>query len=153
MRVVEDYARFALNDDNISRELKQLRHDLAAAIGSVLGMAILHRDTPGDVGTDNKTESEGRREGLSAVVIAAGKRLGEALRVIEECLKVPPVPSPAESGAEPPVRALAALAVEGIRYRFYDLELRIARTLAPAIGWRTLGSMCSSPNPHVGSRG
>src|SRR5512143_2545889 len=83
LRVVEDYARFALDDDGLCGELKQLRHDLASAIGPLLGEAMLHRDTPGDVGTDNKTASEGVRQGLGAVVTAAGKRLGEALRVIE----------------------------------------------------------------------
>ena len=31
LRVVEDYARFHLNDDSLSGELKQLRHDLATA--------------------------------------------------------------------------------------------------------------------------
>ncbi len=34
LRVVEDYARFVLNDDALCGELKQLRHDLVAATRS-----------------------------------------------------------------------------------------------------------------------
>lgn len=116
LRVLEDYARFALNHDGLSGELKQLRHDLAAALRDVLGETILHRDTPGDVGTDNKTAAEGVREDLAAVVTAAGKRLAEALRVMEEVGKVG-----AGWGPE----------IERIRYRFYELEQQIARTLRP----------------------
>ena len=115
LRVLEDYARFALDHDALSSALKQIRHDLSAATGPWLADAILARDTPGDVGTDNKTPAETQRDDLAAVVTAAGKRLGEALRVIEEMLKVADVPSAAK--------------VEAIRYRFYDLEQQIARTL------------------------
>jgi len=115
LRVLEDYARYVLDHDDLSGELKEVRHGLAGVVGPWLGKAILHRDTPGDVGTDHKTAAEGRREDLSAVVTAAGKRLGEALRVIEEALKIQD--------------AAAAGAVEKLRYRFYDLEQKIARTL------------------------
>src|SRR5213079_407857 len=51
LRVVEDYARFVLNNDAICGELKQLRHDLATSTAAIARDAILHRDTPGDVGT------------------------------------------------------------------------------------------------------
>ncbi len=115
LRVLEDYARFALNHDGLSAELKEIRHGLADVLGPILPEAILHRDTPGDVGTDNKTPAEARREDLGAVVTAAGKRLGEALRVIEESLKI--------RDAE------RAGAVERLRYRFYDVEQKTARTL------------------------
>ena len=63
LRVVEDYARFVLNDDRLCASLKQLRHDLSAATAGFVGDAILHRDTPGDVGTTAKTQAEFEREG------------------------------------------------------------------------------------------
>src|SRR5688572_30366906 len=87
LRVLEDYARFALDHDELSARLKELRHELTMVLKEHVAEAILHRDTPGDVGTDHKTVGEGRREDLAAVVTAAGKRLAEALRVIEEVLK------------------------------------------------------------------
>lgn len=118
LRVIEDYARFVLDDAASCGELKHLRHELAAAVGGLLAEAILWRDTPGDVGTEVKTPAETSREDLSHVVTAAGKRLGEALRVIEETLKV----------SDPP----AARAVERVRYRFYSVEQRVALTLRPA---------------------
>jgi thiamine-phosphate pyrophosphorylase len=117
LRVVEDYARFVLDDAALSGELKQLRHDFAAATAEFVPDAVLHRDTPGDVGTSNKTEAEQSREDVAHVVTAAGKRLGEALRTIEEYLKT--------------VDATAASRVESIRYRFYEVEHRIAFSLRP----------------------
>jgi thiamine-phosphate pyrophosphorylase len=126
LRVVEDYARFVLNDEKLSGRVKQIRHDLTAVLRSYLGEAILHRDTPGDVGVDNKTDAEMRRADVADVVTAAGKRVGEALRAIEEYAK---------TIGPPP---LDARAVEGIRYRFYDAEQVVARTLRPAGRFETV---------------
>ena len=118
LRVIEDYARFALNDEALCGSLKGLRHDLAAATSTFVDEAILHRDTPGDVGTATKTAAELSRNDVAHVVTAAGKRLGEALRTIEEYLKT--------------IDPTGASMVESIRYRFYDFERQIAFTLRPA---------------------
>jgi thiamine-phosphate pyrophosphorylase len=118
LRVTEDFARFVLDDRDLSAGLKEIRHGLATVLGPMLGEAILHRDTPGDVGTANKTQAEQRREDVADVVTAAGKRLGEALRAIEEYLKTI---SPADAGR-----------IEQLRYRFYTIEQRLARTLCPS---------------------
>lgn len=115
LRVLEDYARFTLDDDILCAGLKQLRHDLHEATADYTPEAILHRDTPGDVGTTAKTAAEQTRQDAAHVVTAAGKRLGEALRTIEEYLKT-----------ESPSNAAK---IESVRYRFYDLEQQIARTL------------------------
>lgn len=117
LRVLEDFARFVLDDDGLCGELKQVRHGLADATRGILADAILHRDTPGDVGTSIKTDAENRRADLADVVTAAGKRLGEALRAIEESLKV--------------VAPADARRVETLRYRFYEVERRVALTLRP----------------------
>jgi thiamine-phosphate pyrophosphorylase len=89
LRVLEDYERFILNDAALSSELKNLRHDLVTALKPLLAESILHRDTPSDVGREIKTESELSRADIASVVIAAGKRVGEALRSLEEFSKVP----------------------------------------------------------------
>lgn len=120
LRVVEDYARFVLNDDTLSAALKHLRHELTDATRSMVADAILHRDTPGDVGTTTKTRAEFHREGAIDVVTAAGKRLGEALRTIEEYLK----------SIDPD----AAQRIERLRYAFYDIEHQLAFTLRSAAG-------------------
>lgn len=115
LRVIEDYARFVLDDNRLSSSLKQFRHDLAASIEPFAADAILHRDTPGDVGTDAKTASELRRDDMAHVVTAAGKRLGEALRTLEEYSKT------TDPGA--------GATLERLRYGFYDIEQQIAQTL------------------------
>jgi thiamine-phosphate pyrophosphorylase len=118
LRVLEDYARFVLNSENFCRLGKDLRHDLSGILQPFLNEAIPYRDTPGDVGTGVKTPAEKSRPDVAAVVIAAGKRAGEALRTIEEFLKID---SPAAAGK-----------IESLRYRLYDLEQKLTATLRPA---------------------
>jgi thiamine-phosphate pyrophosphorylase len=118
LRVLEDYARFVLDDAGLSADLKVIRHELATTLKSLLSDAILYRDTDGDVGTTNKTEAELHRADLAEVVTAGGKRLGEALRAIEEYLKT--------------LNPIDATRIERLRYQFYDIERRLAQSLYPA---------------------
>lgn len=109
LRVLEDVARFHLNDGSLSGEAKAMRHDLRAVLDRLpAGWIEANRDTPGDVGTAIKTVAERERRDLYEVAIAAGKRLSEALRALEEGLKV----------VDP---ALSA-SIEALRYRSYELE-------------------------------
>src|SRR5437588_2956 len=112
LRVLEDYARFALADAFLSGQLKQLRHDLAQALGLLPASLLLEsRDTLHDVGTAISTETEWQRPSLPAVVQANAKRLQEALRSLEEYGKV--------------VAIDFAEQVEKIRYHTYTLERAI----------------------------
>lgn len=118
LRTLEDHARFALDDAGLSGEVKAIRHDLAAACAGFAAEAILHRDAAGDVGASVKADGEMTRAAPADVATAAGKRAGEALRVIEEYLKLD--------------RPADAALVERLRYRFYDVERAVARSLRPA---------------------
>ncbi|MGD9688665.1 MAG: thiamine phosphate synthase [Phycisphaerales bacterium] len=126
LRVLEDVARLALDDAELSGRAKGLRHDLAGALRTPDGSApdplalLASRDTAGDVGTGIKAEGEGRRSGVRDVAVAAGKRLSEALRVLEEAMKT----------ADGPSLPGAWESIESIRYRAYDLE----RDLVLALG-------------------
>ena len=112
LRVLEDYARFNLNDSAISLSAKNLRHDLAAALGRLPVLDLLTaRDTPADVGTQLSTEQELTRPDPLAVAAAAAKRLPEALRCLEEYTKID----------NPNI----AKDLEAIRYRAYDLEKKL----------------------------
>lgn len=112
LRVMEDYARFVLNDSAGSRSVKELRHELAALAQRLPADALLSaRDTGGDVGVQITTEAETHRESARDVCVAAGKRLSEALRVLEEYGKT----------INPPFAA----AIEALRYRGYLAEQRI----------------------------
>src|SRR6476620_4163663 len=85
LRVVEDYARFVLNDPFLTEQLKQVRHELASAIMALPATALLaQRDTLTDVGTTINTSAEGQRNDAAHVLTANWKRLQEALRSLEE---------------------------------------------------------------------
>jgi thiamine-phosphate pyrophosphorylase len=124
LRVLEDYARFILNSDPLSGEIKNLRHEMTQALRPLLREAIFHRDTPGDIGTTIKTTGEQSRDDVAGVVIAAGKRTGEAMRALEEFLKIS---QPAN-----------AAKIEALRYRLYDVEQRIVLTLHPRTRFSTV---------------
>ncbi len=91
MRVMEDAARFAYDDCVLALGLKALRHDFAGVIDDLersQGSLALHRDTACDVGTTLTTEREMQRADMGSVITAAGKRLTEAVRSLEEYAKV-----------------------------------------------------------------
>ncbi len=142
MRTMEDAARFLLDDAVLSESIKSLRHDLAATLSPLAGMAF-HRDTPGDVGTAITMASEGVRGSAAEVALAAGKRLSEALRVMEEYAKTLP--------GGPGIAA----GLEQLRYRGYTLEHRLNARLSSgrARQWRLCvlltRAMCRLPWEHV----
>ncbi len=116
LRVVEDYCRFVLDDAFLCGQLKQLRHDLAAALATLAPDLLLQaRDTGHDVGTGLSTSAEGKRQSLLEVAHVNLKRLQEALRSLEEYGKVPVAGAGPELGAR----------LEELRYRTYTLEQAI----------------------------
>lgn len=129
LRVMEDAARFLLDDRPLVESHKSVRHALAEALSRLPGgggAGLAWRDTAGDVGTSVTTPSEFRRQGMRDVVIAAGKRLTEALRVIEEAAKT------LEGGID------VAASIESLRYRAYDLERDLVLAMGTGRGrqWR-----------------
>ncbi|MBH05307.1 MAG: thiamine phosphate synthase [Phycisphaeraceae bacterium] len=128
LRVMEESARFLLDDTELSAEFKMLRHNLAVVLAP-LDMLCANRNTNEDVGTEVSTKSESTRESTGHVVLAAGKRLSEAFRVLEEYGKLLP---PSASNIAP--------SIEKLRYQGYELEQRLARLMV-------------TPIPHFGSTG
>ena len=115
LRVVEDYVRLVLDDRHLTRELKELRHDLQAVLRFAGQDDLLAcRDTLSDVGTSVSTAAESERADLASVVAANWKRLQEALRSLEEYAKI----------AHP----TAAAEIERLRYRSYTLERAVEIT-------------------------
>jgi thiamine-phosphate pyrophosphorylase len=109
LRVVEDYCRFVLDDAFLTGELKQLRHDLTAALSEIPSELLLQsRETQHDVGAELTTSAEQERTSLLDIAQVNGKRLQEALRSLEEFGKL----HSADLGA----------VLERLRYRAYTLE-------------------------------
>jgi thiamine-phosphate pyrophosphorylase len=124
LRVVEDYARFVLDDPGLTRRLKEVRHRLAEALrGFDPDLLIGARETREDVGTHIMTHSEQVRENPRAVLTANFKRTAEALRTLEEYGKL--------------VDVWLAGRFEILRYDVYTLE---KLTLTEVHSYRALGN-------------
>lgn len=117
-RTLEDLSRFVLDNGPLALRWKRVRHGLEEALASV-GLArsvrAASRDTRGDEGVANSAADRHARADLVGVASAAGGRLTEALRVLEEMLKLQ---SPEASAA-----------VERLRYDTYDAEKLLLRRL------------------------
>jgi thiamine-phosphate pyrophosphorylase len=112
LRVMEEFARFGLDDAGLSAGIKAARHELGACIPETLARRLpVHREITTDVGREVRTDSEYARSDAIEVAQAAAKRLSEALRTIEEYGKT--------------IDETFAAAIERIRYQGYELEQRL----------------------------
>ncbi len=121
LRLLEDIARFILNDSTLSQQFKNLRHNLAEET-KLLGIKLLsHRDAEHDVGATLTKPSPFEGEGLGesqrdlpSVITANAKRAEESLRTIEELAKLPQMSS-----------MLNSAKFESLRFTLYTLEQQL----------------------------
>lgn len=112
LRVCEDVCRYALDLKNETKLLKHIRHDLSQAIEPLgIQQLMASRETQSDVGRFS-TESEMKRKGLDDVFYANAQRVKESLRVLEEIIKL--------------ISPVNSQKVKALRYRFYDVEKKMA---------------------------
>lgn len=112
LRVMEEHARFGLDDAGLSESLKALRHRLADLRRRLPHDALLSaRDIAADVGRTLSAEGERRRADAEDVTRAAARRAAEALRCLEEYAKT--------------LDAELAARFEEIRYETYAVEQRL----------------------------
>lgn len=112
LRVVEDYVRFVLDDPFLTGRAKAIRHDLAAATGTISSLDRHGaRDTQRDVGTQISTNAEASRRDPWDVCAASLKRSEQSLRSLEEYGKL--------------LDSDFAARMESLRYRLYTLEKAI----------------------------
>ncbi|MGB0766077.1 MAG: thiamine phosphate synthase [Phycisphaeraceae bacterium] len=146
LRVIEEAARFLVQDAELTGELKAMRHAFTSAI-KPFNRLIADRDTQGDVGTRISTEAEQTRDGPEDVVLAAGSRLAEALRAIEEYAKI-------NSHSDGDQRHLVSTC-ERLRYQSYDVVKRLVLAIRRATPrqWRLCllltESLCTFHSWHV----
>lgn len=129
MRVLEEAARFIAGDAQLTDQLKTMRHAFTTAT-KPFAQLIYHRDTTNDVGTTLTTEAEQSRANINDVVRAAGSRLAEALRAIEEYAKL-------GTGSPDDDKRLAQTA-ERLRYQSYGITQKLIIALGSdnAKQWR-----------------
>ena len=109
-RVLDDLSRFYFNDEALSERLKSFRHTIREKSLCLQSKLIAQRDSANDVGLDISRKLEiDRRENLNDLVTANCKRIQEAIRSVEESLKI--------AG-----EYNLSKAFEGIRYISYSLE-------------------------------
>lgn len=112
-RVLEDYCRFALDDRFLTKQVKELRHDLSTVAQKLPRNVLLAaRETLRDVGTTATAVGEYTRTSPAHVAMINLKRLQESLRSVEEFGKV----FGSDLGRE----------LESLRYRAYTLERAIS---------------------------
>ncbi|ABN51836.1 MAG TPA: thiamine phosphate synthase [Hungateiclostridium thermocellum] len=89
LRVLEDLARFCYNDRLLSKRIKELRHSVRKNIAGLVPNLISSRDSVNDVGLKTSMEMDiDRKASLLDLARANFKRVQEALRTVEESLKV-----------------------------------------------------------------
>ena len=108
MRVLEDIARFILENQQLCRAIKKCRHALREQ-----SPTLFSRDTSSDVGTGITTMQEKNRDSVHDIALAASYRCTEALRVVEEFLKLHNEEN----------------TIESIRYNMYDISADIIKRL------------------------
>lgn len=147
LRVLEDIARFVIGSEPLAAACKSIRHvirgyaesldSVSSSLGAMGRMAS--RDTPGDVGVGIEGAGEYKRPNLAAVATAAGARICEAFRVLEEAAKC--------AGA-----CDAARMAESARYTAYELHKRVVLALGTGRGapWKLcvlLSEELCTPHP------
>ncbi len=109
LRVLEDYARFGLDDPFLTQQIKTLRHRLAQALACIERFDLISaRETLQDVGTALTETSEAIRRGPEEVLAANFHRVQESLRSLEEWGKL--------------LRAELGQTAKQLRYQIYTLE-------------------------------
>ena len=120
LREIEDAARFSLNSSSLSQRCKQIRHSLGEAPEklnvSPFELAAA-RDSEADVGRPEQNRVVTGRASSADVVVAAFKRLEQALRTLEEYSKL------LHSDSEP--------GFEAMRYAVYSIEKDFLARLKP----------------------
>jgi len=109
LRVLEDVARFVVEDVELSRQLKTIRHQLNSSMEEIGLHVIGTRDAEGDVGANFDVIHDHRD--LSSIIRANAKRAQEGIRVLEELSKLPGLKA-----------LLSTPVLKEARYKIYALE-------------------------------
>ncbi|MCJ7646540.1 thiamine-phosphate pyrophosphorylase [bacterium] len=113
LRVIEDVVRFLYNDKELSRKLRNIRHELSIITGKIYPRLLKSRDSENDVGL---TFKEGKRKNLRDILIANFRRAEEGIRVLEEFSRL--------------ISADAGDRLKKIRFKVYTIEKEIVTRIS-----------------------
>lgn len=117
LRVLEDVARFILEDFRLTEQLRNIRHELA--VDTDLRIRLLAaRDSATDLGREVSVGGAIDRKHLIDVVSANARRAQESLRVLEELAKLPQAPG-----------ELGKWRFEKTRFSLYQIEKELSLRL------------------------
>ncbi len=117
LRVMEDVARFVLDDAALSARVRDLRHRIAHAVSGVDAALLASRRPDEDVGAAPGLPEEPRLS-LTQLVRANAKRAEEALRVLEEFSRLPELPPELDTAR-----------FKSARFDVYEIEQALAGRL------------------------
>jgi thiamine-phosphate pyrophosphorylase len=89
LRVLEEYARFSLDDAALTQKLKNLRHKLVRVDARLQTQLIWGRNASGDIGADMEVPGENKQRDAAGTISANARRVQESLRVMEEMARDP----------------------------------------------------------------
>lgn len=116
LRVVEDFARFLIEDKALTSDFKKVRHELTCIVlrfPARYKELLEAREAAGDVGRHQILKDKPGELRWQDLMAANLKRSQEAVRVLEEISKA----------VQPP----QAAALQELRFRLYELEKRSFR--------------------------
>ncbi|NJD04028.1 MAG: thiamine phosphate synthase [Ruminiclostridium sp.] len=114
LRVLEDIARFCLDNENLTGKIKSIRHETRKSLQIFYRTLLKFRDADRDVGPSaSGIPGVGGRRNMEELAAANFKRVQEAFRSMEEILKV--------LGRDELSRRF-----EGNRYALYSIEKEFA---------------------------
>ncbi len=114
MRVIEELFRFYFDDPQMTNISKTFKHDFTSFLKKRFKITQLYisRDIAMDVGKTISTEEEIIRIGVEDIFYANAGRVKEAIRTVEEYLKL--------------YDKELSKKIEKLRYQFYDIEKKMA---------------------------
>lgn len=141
LRVLEDVARFILEDAPTASELRDVRHRLAS-LGDDLEPGLLGaRQAELDVGATPGAPEDARGD-LTGIVRANARRVEEALRVLEEFSLLPEVP-----------KGLDHTVLKEARFELYGIEQRLTGRLLRQDKLARLSGLYVIVGPAPGAHG
>jgi len=126
-RVLEDYARLCLSNQGMSKRLRDLRHRIRKGLAFMDCRLLNHRDSVNDPGRAISRESiQDSKSTPKQLVLGNFKRIQEALRSIEETLKIINCHELSKS-------------YEDLRFLSYELEKAFSLLIRKDLPWGIYG--------------